>query len=243
MQSTHHCGQQRRHTQLLHLGARAAPRWQRHRVCHHHLLQHRSLQHLACLARQDAVRCEGEDALGPVVSEHAHARDEGGPSVDHVVHEDHILPLHVAHQLHVGRRVIEIAVHAPRETAVDDGGEGDLGVQRSWLVREQPRADANLHIAGLLHTRFVRTHHDQASALAAAAVAFELVREVVHGQAGGLNVVHHDMGREEALNLAVPRRLDVHSDYAVHTHALQHHRHIGRSDGNGVAGRGTPPPR
>ena len=156
---------------------------------------------------EEAVRREGEDALGALGDQDVGGLAEGTGRVDHVVDDDAVAILHLTNQVH-------LVDGAGAGALLDDHGEADV-------VHVELVGEALLELLGAVDSAGVGTDDD--------GVVQVLVAEVVDADDAAVEVVDGDAGAEEALDLAA---VQIDGDDAVDAHGLEEAGDVGGRDGD-----------
>mmetsp|Transcript_20217 Transcript_20217/g.31850 ORF Transcript_20217/g.31850 Transcript_20217/m.31850 type:complete len:268 (-) Transcript_20217:343-1146(-) len=141
-----------------------------------------------------------------LVRQHARRFAQRTSGVNHVVHDDTVRVLHIAHQVHLGHLVGLGAL-------LDDHGQARVEVV---LVRQ-----ALAELLRPVHAARVRGDHH--------GVVQVLVPEVGHADDAPVQVVHRHARPKEPLDLPA---VQVHGDDAIDPHGLQQPGHVRRRDGH-----------
>ena len=156
---------------------------------------------------EEAVRREGEDALGALGDQDVGGLAEGAGRVDHVVDDDAVAVLDLADEVH-------LVDGAGAGALLDDHGEADV-------VHVELVGEALLELLGAVDAAGVGTDDD--------GVVQVLVAEVVDADDAAVEVVDWDARPEEALDLAA---VQIDGDDAVDAHGLEEAGDVGGRDGD-----------
>jgi hypothetical protein len=163
-----------------------------------------------------------------------HTRGNRNTHHTRTVCKDHVSAKDVADDLHavlqllardpvvLRGQAVRVAVDAARGARFDDGCEAD--------VLPHAQLQAGPDVVCQLDADLVRRDHDRVLQLQP--------REVVHGQCRRAQILDRHARAEEALDLALPRRLQVDGDDMVDAYCFKHMSHVGRGHGHGCGGNG-----